>query len=44
MGTYLIKQYLIHREGKSDPDWNLKGIEKLYGELETVNGYLMERF
>jgi len=43
VGTYLIKQYLIHREGKSDPDWDLKGIGKLYGELETVNAHLMKR-
>lgn len=43
VGTYLIKQYLIHREGKSDPDWELKGIVKLYGELETVNIHLMKR-
>lgn len=43
VGMYLIKQYLIHREGKTDPDWDLKGIEKLYEELETVNVHLMER-
>lgn len=42
-GTYLIKQRLIYREEKSDPDWDLKGIEKLYGELETVNVHLMNR-
>lgn len=42
-GTYLIKQRLIYREGKSEPDWDLKGIEKLYGELETVNVHLMNR-
>ena len=35
-GTYLIKQYLIHCEGKSKPDWDLKGIQTLYGELETL--------
>lgn len=43
VGTYLIKQYLIYCEGKSDPDWDLKGIQKLYGELETVNVHLMKR-
>ena len=42
-GTYLIKQYLIHCEGKSEPDWDLKGIQTLYGELETVNVNLMKR-
>ncbi len=43
VGTYLIRQYLIHREGKSPPDWKLKGIEKLYGELDAVNVHLMKR-
>jgi hypothetical protein len=43
VGTYLIKQHLIYREGRSDPDWDLKGIEKLYRELETVNIHLMNR-
>ncbi|HHT9137493.1 MAG TPA: DUF6901 family protein [Candidatus Wunengus sp. YC60] len=43
VGTYLIKQYLISGEGKCEPDWNLKGIEKLYRELEIVNVHFMNR-
>ncbi|MDO8141967.1 MAG: hypothetical protein Q6358_10750, partial [Candidatus Brocadiales bacterium] len=30
-------------EGKCEPDWNLKGIEKLYRELEIVNVHFMNR-
>ena len=43
VGTYLIKQRLIYSEGKSEPDWDLRGIEKLYKELETVNIHFMNR-
>ncbi len=43
VGTYLIKQRLIYSEGKSEPDWDLRGIEKLYRELETVNIHFMNR-
>ena len=43
VGTYLIKQHLIFREGKNDPDWDLKGVEKLYSELEIVNVHFMNR-
>ena len=43
VGTYLIKQHLIFREGKNDPDWDLKGVEKLYRELEIVNVHFMNR-
>ena len=43
VGIYLIKQHLIYREGKSAPDWDLKGIEELYKQLETVNMHLMNR-
>ena len=43
VGTYLIKQHLIHREGKDSPDWDLKGVERLYSELEIVNVHFMYR-
>ena len=43
VGTYLIKQHLIFREGKNDPDWDLKGVEKLYSELEIVNVHFIYR-
>lgn len=43
VGIYLIKQHLIYREGESAPDWDLKGIEELYQQLETVNIHLMNR-
>ncbi len=43
VGTYLIKQRLVYSEGKSEPDWDLKGIEILYRELETVNIHFMNR-
>ena len=43
VGTYLIKQLLIYREGKYDPVWDLKGIEDLYRELEIVNVHFMNR-
>ena len=43
VGTYLIKQYFNSVNGKCEPDWNLKGIETLYKELETVNVHFMHR-
>lgn len=43
VGSYLIKQHLLYSEGKSDPDWSLKGVEELYEQLETVNSCLMNR-
>ena len=43
VGIYLIKQHLIYHEGKSAPDWDLKGIEEIYKQLETVNMHLMNR-
>jgi len=43
VGTYLIKQYLLLREGGGDPDWELKGIEQLYMELKAVNTHFMKR-
>ncbi|HHT9110243.1 MAG TPA: DUF6901 family protein [Candidatus Brocadiaceae bacterium] len=43
VGIYLIKQHLIYREGETAPDWDLKGVEELYQQLETVNIHLMNR-
>ncbi|GAB63643.1 MAG: hypothetical protein DWB56_11155 [Candidatus Jettenia sp.] len=43
VGAYLIKQHSIYCEGIFDPDWNLKGVEELYKQLETVNVHLINR-
>lgn len=43
VGTFLIKQYFNSVNGKCEPDWNLKGIETLYKELEIVNVHFMHR-
>lgn len=42
-GAYLVKQYLIQREGIDKPDWELEGLEQLYAELKTVNVHFMKR-
>ena len=43
VGTYLMKQRLLHRDGTAEPDWDLKGIEDLYAQLQTVNVHFMNR-
>lgn len=43
VGTYLMGQYMQMHEGKSEPDWELKGIVSLYKELKVVNLALMKR-
>ncbi len=43
VGAYLVKQYLIQREGKAQPDWELHGLEHLYAELKSVNVHFMKR-
>ena len=43
VGSYLIKQRLLSREGDACPDWDLLGIEQFYEELNTVNGSLIRR-
>jgi len=43
VGTYLVKQYLLARSGKAEPDWQLHGIEALYKEVETVNMAFLKR-
>lgn len=42
VGDYLIKQYLIKNEG-GQPDFELKGLEKLYRDLAELNGCFLER-
>lgn len=43
VGSYLIKQYFTQEKGGGFPDWELRNLEALYRELETVNTSLMER-
>jgi hypothetical protein len=42
IGFYLIKQYLINNKGGS-PDFELKGLTKLYSDLQNVNYFLKKR-
>ncbi len=42
VGSYLIQQYLLAAEG-GKPDWDLKGLDKLYEDLDSVNRSLVER-
>ena len=35
--AYLLRQYFIHKEGVRQPDWDLKGLNHFYNELQTVN-------
>jgi hypothetical protein len=39
---YLLGQYLLNKEGKS-PDWELKGLVKIYEEIRIVNEDICER-
>ncbi|MGQ3684256.1 MAG: DUF6901 family protein [Candidatus Loosdrechtia sp.] len=43
IGTYLIKQHMIHSGGTCSPDWELTGIKNLYKELEITNIHFMNR-
>ncbi|HIA14417.1 MAG TPA: hypothetical protein EYN18_03075 [Nitrospirales bacterium] len=43
VGAYLMKQRLLHRDGTGEPDWDLKGIEDLYAQLQTLNSHFMKR-
>lgn len=43
VGTFLINQYLHQHDGSGRPDWELRGIQELYGELKLVNLALMRR-
>jgi hypothetical protein len=36
MSMYLMAQFFLEKKGK-EPDWNLKNLSKLYGEIEIVN-------
>ena len=36
VGAYLIQQFLIHKKG-GEPDWELKGLNLLYEQLQEVN-------
>lgn len=42
VGTYLTKQYLIHKAGQR-PDWDLNGLSELYTCLNQVNRSFMQR-
>jgi len=42
-GSYLIKQHLVAKLGRGQPDWSMDGLFDLYGELEIVNAHLMSR-
>jgi hypothetical protein len=43
VGTYLVKQYLLTRSDRGEPDWQLRGMEALYKEVETVNIAFLKR-
>jgi len=36
VGAYLIHQYLVHKQG-GEPDWELRDLNTLYGQLQEVN-------
>jgi len=36
VGAYLIQQFLVHKNG-GEPDWELKGLNLLYEQLQEVN-------
>ena len=42
VGAYLLEQYLIQSDG-GVPDWELKGVRALYGDLQTVDRAFAER-
>jgi hypothetical protein len=41
-GAYLLRQYFVSRQGGA-PDWDLKGLNKLYEEIQEVNRWLKQR-
>jgi len=43
VGMYLIAQYLRSTRGKGPPDWELKGLLRLFAQLHQVNKHLAER-
>ena len=45
VGAYLIKErfHYVNKKKNHEPDWDLKGIQSLYEDLEVVNCQLMSR-
>ena len=43
LSLYLMTQYFRFREGK-EPDWELKGMVKIYSDIQTANLGLRNRF
>lgn len=41
-GSYLVQQYLVHREG-GQPDWDFVGLNKFYAEIQEVNRFFKAR-
>jgi len=42
VGSYLVGQFIKFRNG-NNPDWELKGLHKLYEEIQIVNRCMAER-
>ena len=42
ISMYLLAQFFLHQSGKQ-PDWELKGLPKIYEEIQTVNRCFNER-
>ena len=42
ISMYLLAQYFLHQGGR-EPDWTLKGLPKIYEEIQTVNRCFNER-
>ncbi|MBI2083037.1 MAG: hypothetical protein HYT76_05655 [Deltaproteobacteria bacterium] len=42
LSMYLLSQFIQYRN-KKEPDWDLKGLEKIYDEIEIVNKAFSER-
>jgi hypothetical protein len=42
LSMYLLAQYFLARRGKK-PDWDLKRLVELYGEILTVNSHFFQR-
>lgn len=42
VGAYLVKQYLLMNDGEQ-PDFELKGLKRVYSDLVIVNAALVKR-
>ncbi len=42
MGMYLVAQHLVQKQGGT-PDWEMKGLQKIYDNVMEVNKYFLAR-